>query len=110
VSGKDVIVHDIRRLCPPAAAISAARRREDDLVLGNVIGSNIFNLLCILGLSSVVHPIVIAPQILALDYWVMLAISLLVLAALATRRQMVRFEGAVLAALYVGYMVFLYRT
>ena len=92
-----------------AAAISAARRHEGDLVLGNVIGSNIFNLLCILGITTMVHPISVAPQAIALDYWVVLVISLLVMAALATQRRLVRFEGAVLLAFYLGYMVYLYR-
>ncbi len=91
-----------------AAAISAARRHEGDLVLGNVIGSNIFNLLCILGITSMVHPIRVAPQALGLDYWVMLVISVLVLVGLATQRRLVRFEGAILLAFYLGYMVYLY--
>ena len=92
-----------------AAAISAARRHEGDLVLGNVIGSNIFNLLCILGITAMVHPIPVTPQALALDYWVMLAISVLLMIALATQRRLVRVEGALLLAFYVGYMIFLYR-
>ncbi len=91
-----------------AAAISAARRHEGDLVLGNVIGSNIFNLLCILGITSMVHPIRVAPQALGLDYWVVLVISVLVLVGLATQRRLVRFEGAVLLAFYLGYMAYLY--
>ncbi len=92
-----------------AAAIAAARRHEGDLVLGNVVGSNIFNLLCILGIASIVHPIRVAPKAIGLDYWVVLAISLLVMAALAIRRRLVRLEGAVLLAFYFGYMFFLYR-
>ncbi|MCP3961568.1 MAG: calcium/sodium antiporter [bacterium] len=91
-----------------AAAIAAARRHEGDLVLGNVIGSNIFNLLCILGFTSLAHPIDVPAKALALDFWVVLAISVLVLIALATQRRLVRFEGAILLALYLGYMIFLY--
>ncbi len=92
-----------------AAAISAARRHEADLVLGNVIGSNIFNLLCILGFTSMVRPIQVAAQAIGLDYWVVLAISVLVMVGLATQRRLVRFEGAILLAFYLGYMVYLYR-
>ena len=91
-----------------AAAVVAARRHLADLVLGNVIGSNIFNLLCILGITSLVHPIAVAPQAIRLDFWVTLGISVLTLAALATRRRLQRLEGAVLLALYLGYMVFLF--
>jgi len=92
-----------------AAAVVAARRRLADLVLGNVIGSNIFNLLCILGITSMVHPISVAPQALRLDFWVTLGISVLALVALATRRRLERAEGAVLLAIYLGYMIFLFR-
>ncbi len=91
-----------------AAAVVAARRRVADLVLGNVIGSNIFNLLCILGITSMVHPIAVAPQAIRLDFWVVLTISLLVLGALARRPRLLRFEGATLLALYLAYMVVLY--
>ncbi len=91
-----------------AAAISAARRHEGDLVLGNVIGSNIFNLLCILGFTTMVRPIRVAPKAIGLDFWVVLAISVLVMIGLATQRRLVRFEGALLLAFYLGYMIFLY--
>ena len=63
-------------------SIIAAARKEADLALGNVIGSNIFNMLCILGLTSIAHPIAVAPQALRLDYWVVMVISLLVLLVL----------------------------
>lgn len=92
-----------------AAAISAARRHEGDLVLGNVIGSNIFNLLCILGITSIVHPIEVSAAAIGLDFWVVLAISVAVLLALATQRRLVRLEGAILLAAYVAYTVYLYR-
>lgn len=91
-----------------AAAIVASRRHEGDLVLGNVIGSNIFNLLCILGITTLVHPIRVAPEAIRLDYWVVLGISVLVLAALAIQRRLVRTEGALLLAVYVGYSVYLF--
>ena len=92
-----------------AAAISAARRHEGDLVLGNVIGSNIFNMLCILGITALVRPIPVVEQAITLDFWVVLAFSLLVLAALAFQRRLVRIEGAILLACYLGYMVYLYQ-
>ena len=91
-----------------AAAIAAARRQEGDLVLGNVIGSNIFNLLCILGLTSIVHPISVTQKALALDFWAVLAISILVLLALIYQRRLVRIEGAILLAFYLGYSIYLF--
>ena len=92
-----------------AAAIVAARRHEGDLVLGNVIGSNIFNLLCILGITSIVHPIAVTQKALGLDFWVVLGVSVFVLGALALQRRLVRTEGAILLALYLGYTAFLFR-
>ncbi len=91
-----------------AAAISAARRHEGDLVLGNVIGSNIFNLLCILGITSIVHPIRVSAAAIGLDFWIVLAISVAVLLALASQRRLVRLEGAILLATYLGYMIYLF--
>ncbi len=91
-----------------AATVVAARRHESDLVLGNVIGSNIFNLLCILGLTAMVHPIAVVPTALSLDFWVMLGISVLTMAMLMTQGRVVRLEGTILLTIYVGYTAFLY--
>ncbi|MEM9555646.1 MAG: calcium/sodium antiporter [Acidobacteriota bacterium] len=91
-----------------AASIAAGRKNQADLVLGNVVGSNIFNLLCILGLTSIVVPIRVAPDIVRLDFWVMLGISILLAAFLGLRGKLSRGEGAVLLALYVGYSIYLY--
>ena len=92
-----------------AAAISAARRHEGDLVLGNVIGSNIFNLLCILGITSIVHPIRVPQASIGLDFWVVLTISVAVLLALEGQRRLARPAGAVLLLSYLGYTVYLFQ-
>ena len=91
-----------------AAAVVAARHHEGDLVLGNVIGSNIFNMLCILGITTLVHPIPVPPAAIRLDYWVVLGISILVLLALAFQRRLIRVEGALLLAVYLGYSIYLF--
>ena len=91
-----------------AASIVAARRKEGDLVLGNLVGSNIFNLLCILGLTALIHPINVAPAAMTLNYWVMFGISVLVLIFLVTNLRLFRVEGVVLLSLYVGYIVYLF--
>ncbi len=92
-----------------ATSIVAARRRETDIVLGNVIGSNIFNLLCILGITAIVKPIPVAAGVLQLDYWVMLATSTLVIVLLAVRSPIRRFEGALLLGTYIAYIAYLFR-
>ena len=90
-----------------AASIVAARKNEGDLVMGNIVGSNIFNILCILGITPMVHPIAVAPEALRLDFWMMLGISVLVAAMLAVNRRLERWEGIFLLTIYVGYTVFL---
>lgn len=91
-----------------AASIVAGRKGQADLVLGNVVGSNIFNVLCILGITSMVVPIRVAPGIVQLDFWVMLGFSVLLVVFLGVRRHLSRIEGAALLVLYVAYTVYLY--
>ncbi len=92
-----------------ATSIVAARRKETDIILGNVIGSNIFNLLCILGITALIKPIPVAAAVLQLDFWVMLATSGLVIVLLAIRSPIRQIEGAFLLAIYVAYMGYLFR-
>ena len=91
-----------------AASVVAARKRESDLVLGNIVGSNIFNLLCILGVTAMVRPIPVAPDALGLNYLVMLGITLLVLGMLYVRKGLARPEGVVLLSVYLVYTAFLF--
>ena len=91
-----------------AASIAAARQKQGDLVLGNIVGSNIFNILCILGLTPIVHPIAVNPTVLVLDFWVMLGVSVLLALMLFNGRKLVRWEGAFLLAIYFGYMGYLF--
>ncbi|MDA8019617.1 MAG: calcium/sodium antiporter [Thermoanaerobaculia bacterium] len=91
-----------------AAGFVAGKKGEADLVMGNIVGSNIFNLLCILGLTATVSPISVAPAILTLDIWVMLGSSVLLMIFLFWRKRLTRVEGGVLLAGYVAYTVFLF--
>lgn len=91
-----------------AASLAAGRKGEADLVMGNIVGSNIFNLLCILGVTALVAPIRVAPQVVGLDFWVMLGLSLLLIAFLHWRGRLSRIEGGVLLVIYVVYIVYLY--
>lgn len=91
-----------------AAGFVAGKKGEADLVMGNIVGSNIFNLLCILGLTAVVSPIAVAPAVLTIDFWMMLGVSLLLTAFLFWRKRLTRVEGAVLLVTYVAYTAFLF--
>ncbi len=88
-----------------ATTVMAAYRRQAEVAMGNAIGSNMFNLLGILGVASLVGPIPVGAQFLAFDLWVMLAASLL-LAPFVMGWNLTRPWGAALVALYVAYIAF----
>jgi cation:H+ antiporter len=92
-----------------ATTVAAALRREAGVALGNVIGSNIFNLLCIIGVASLVGPLPVPPDMLRLDLWVMLASSALLGVFILTARPIGRIAGLALIALYVVYLVQLFH-
>ncbi|WP_376697105.1 calcium/sodium antiporter [Wenzhouxiangella sp. EGI_FJ10305] len=89
-----------------AAAAASAYKREDDLAIGNILGSNMFNLLGVLGIAAVIHPMIIEPVLLNRDLLVMFAISALLL-LMAWRRKghglINRPAALVLFAGYLGY-------
>ncbi len=86
-------------------SVIAALRRHADVAIGNVLGSNIFNLLGILGISALLQPLPVHARILQFDQWVMLGTSLLLLLFLYTGRRLSRLEGGILLAgygIYIG--------
>ena len=87
-----------------ATTVMAALRRQADVALGNVIGSNMFNLLAIIGIASLVGPIGVDPQFLTFDLWVMLGASLLLIPFVYMGRDITRLWGVALSALYGLYM------
>ena len=94
------------------ASVAAARRGEHDMALGNVIGSNLFNTLGVVGVATVISPIKnIAPEILSRDVLMMAGVTLLlfVLAIIAYNRQgeMKRGSGLVLILTFIGYSAWL---
>lgn len=91
-----------------ATAIVAAIRRQADVVLGNVIGSNIFNILAILGITVVIQPIEVDARFREIDTPVMLGASLILLALLFATKAIGRFWGAFMLVAYAIYMVFLF--
>ena len=86
-----------------ATSAVATYRGEVDIAVGNVIGSNVFNILAILGLSALAHPLTVA-GIGVIDLSVMMGIALLMIPLLWTGFQLVRWEGAFLLMLYAGYV------
>lgn len=89
-----------------ATTVMAALRRQADVALGNVIGSNMFNLLGIMGVASLVGTIPVDPQFLRFDLWVMLGASLLLIPFVFLKVDITRMWGIILSALYVAYLLF----
>lgn len=85
--------------------VIAALRRHADVAVGNVLGSNIFNLMGILGLSALLQPLPIHGRVLQFDQWVMLGAAVLLLLFLYTGRSLGRLEGGFLFAGYIVYAV-----
>ena len=87
-----------------ATALAAARRKESELVLGNVIGSNIFNSLAVAGTAGVVGPGLLA-DFDGIAVWGMIGAVVLATAAMMTGRRISRLEGGLLLALFAGFVV-----
>jgi cation:H+ antiporter len=91
-----------------ATSIIAALRRHPDVAVGNVVGSNIFNILGILGITALVRPIGIAEQIVSVDIWVMVGVSLLLAVTLLWRGRIGRPVAGLFLLGYVAYLVVLF--
>jgi cation:H+ antiporter len=92
-----------------AASVVASLRGERDIAVGNVVGSNLFNILFVLGLSSFVAPngVHVAPSALAFDIPVMIAVALACAPIFFTGHSIERWEGAVFLLYYVAYTAYL---
>jgi cation:H+ antiporter len=88
-----------------ATTVMAAVRKHSDVALGNVIGSNMFNLLGIIGVASIVGPIPVDPGILRFDMWVMLAASLVLVPFVFRNWAFGRLVGVIFTALYLAYLL-----
>ncbi len=91
-----------------ATGIVASYRRHPEVALGNVLGSNVFNLLAIIGIVTVIKPLQVAPEILSFDLWVMAAVTLLLLGLLYIGRPIGRWHGLCFLLAYGAYMVMLF--
>lgn len=93
-----------------AASITAAIKGERDIAVGNVVGSNTFNILGCVGLSGLASGAAglgIAPSVLSFDLWVMLAVALACLPVFMSGREIARWEGGVFVGYYAAYVAYL---
>lgn len=97
-----------------AAAIAGVLKKEHDIAIGNVIGSNMFNLLAVLGMPALISPGPLEAEVLGRDYALMIGLTLaLFIMAYGFRGQpgrVNRIEGAILLAVFISWLVVLYRT
>jgi cation:H+ antiporter len=96
-----------------ASSIIAARRKEHDIALGNVLGSNLFNTLAVVGIAGIIHPLAVGPEVFSRDILVMAALTVSLFAIGYGFRgpgRINRIEGAALLACYVGYTAYLVGT
>jgi cation:H+ antiporter len=88
-----------------AASIAAALKGQRDMALGNIVGSNIFNILAILGITALITPIPVEPRFLAIDVPVMIAVTLTLIGLTVWRGAIARSGGAALLLAYGLYVV-----
>lgn len=96
-----------------ASSVIAARKGEHDIALGNVLGSNLFNTLAVVGIAGAIHPLAVRPEVLRRDVLVMAVLTLsLFVMGIGKRGQgrISRVEGGVLLLCYVGYTTYLVVT
>ena len=94
-----------------AASVMGALKNEHDVAIGNIIGSNMFNLLAVLGLAGAIQPSVVGPEVLTRDFMVMIGLTIALFATAYGFRgagRINRFEGALLLAAWLGYQGYIY--
>ncbi len=90
-----------------ATAVAASLQDEGDILVGNVVGSNIFNILAVLGCASLARPMAVPESVIRVEAPVMLAVSILVLPFVWTTLRITRWEGAVFLVAYGAFIVLL---
>lgn len=90
-----------------AASVIAAFKKEQDISLGNIFGSNLFNILAILGVTSMISPIAVAPEIMDDDIYWMLATSFIILPLGIIKLRLSRWQGFLLLGSYIVFMYIL---
>jgi cation:H+ antiporter len=92
-----------------AVSLAAALKRQQEMAVANVVGSNVFNLLMILGVTGLARPLPIDPRIVSVDLWVMMGFTVLLLPLVFRRRTLTRGAGTGLLLTYALYVAWLAR-
>lgn len=86
-------------------SVLAAWRRQPDIAFGNIVGSNIYNVFGILGVTAIVEPIPVPRELLSLDIWVMLGATILLFFFAFSGRRLSRVEGAMFLVAYAAWLI-----
>jgi cation:H+ antiporter len=90
-----------------ATCLVAAIKGQDDISIGNLVGSNIFNTLLVVGAASSIHPFEIVKRLAGVDYWIMISVSGVFIVIALIAKQIGRIGGFILFTGYVAYIVYL---
>jgi cation:H+ antiporter len=92
-----------------AASVAGVLKGEDDMAAGNIIGSNVFNILAVMGIPALINPSEISPDLMERDFYVMMGVSVLLLfMALGKSRSINRIEGSILVTCFLAYQGYLF--
>jgi cation:H+ antiporter len=91
-----------------AAAISAAMKKNSDVIIGNILGSNLFNIFAILGIASIIKPMPVAGQIATFDIPFALGIAIISMAVILMLKKFGRVTGLILLSIYALYIAWMY--
>jgi cation:H+ antiporter len=91
-----------------ATCLVASFKKQDDISIGNLVGSNIFNTLLVTGTAGIVQPLTIGARLAGADYWIMVTVSVVFMIMAIIGKKISRLDGAVLFCVYVGYIVYLF--
>lgn len=91
-----------------SVAIQAARHGQNDILIGNVIGSNVFNILSILGITAMTKPLLIDSGIMSMDIWFMASISAILVISATLFKDLRRASGIAMLITYLGYIALKY--
>ncbi|ADU29167.1 calcium/sodium antiporter [Evansella cellulosilytica] len=87
-------------------SMAAALKKQSEIAIGNIVGSNVFNILFVLGISSIITPLPIDQKIFA-DIWFMIVLTIVLLIFAITQCKVSKREGSVLTLVYIAYFVFI---
>jgi cation:H+ antiporter len=88
--------------------VIAALKGHDDISIGNLVGSNVFNTMLVVGSAGAIRPFAINARLIGSDYWIMIAVSVMFVLIALIGKRINRIAGTILLAVYAGYMVYLF--